>query len=272
MYTNRRAEADMGPSKMQDKRDAVGFRFIISPAKKMNVVEGPPWPTSTPVLLDRTRELMDAVRALSYKEAKTLWKTSDRLTELNYARFSEMDLGRDTTAAVISYEGIQYQHLAPHVMDERGLAYLDRHLRILSGFYGVLRPGDGVVPYRLEMQAKLAVGGARDLYEYWGPALAEEVSHGCDTIANLASVEYAKAVVPYAKVRDMRVVTCLFGELKGGRLVQRSTEAKAARGTFVRWCAEHGVEDVSDFTAFSERGYALDETRSETDTLVFVRR
>ena len=249
----------------------MGFRIIISPAKKMNVVEGPPWPATAPVFLERTRELMRRVQGLSYGEAKALWKTSDKLTQLNYQRFADMDLGRDTTAAVIAYEGIQYQHLAPQVLDERGLAYLDEHLRILSGFYGVLRPGDGVVPYRLEMQARLAVGDARDLYEFWGDALAREVARGCDTIANLASVEYAKAVVPHAHELGVRVVTCLFGELKGDKYVQRSTEAKAARGTFVRWCAENEVADPRDFCRFSERGYVLDEGRSTDDTLAFVR-
>lgn len=249
----------------------MGFRIIISPAKKMNVVEGPPWVTGEPVLLDRTRELMARVQQLSYDEAKALWKTSDKLTALNVERFAHMDLGHDVTAAVIAYEGIQYQHLAPQVMDEQCLAYLDERLRILSGFYGVLRPCDGVVPYRLEMQAKLAVGGSRDLYAFWGDALAREVSRGCDTIANLASVEYAKAVVPFAGELGLRVVTCLFGEMSGGRYVQRSTEAKAARGTFVRWCAENGIEDPCEFGGFRERGYALDGKRSSADTLVFVR-
>lgn len=249
----------------------MGFRIIVSPAKKMNVVEGPPWPQDRPVFLDRTRTLLERLRELTFEEARDLWKTSDKLTELNYERLEGMDLDRDLTAAVIAYEGIQYQHLAPHVMDERSLAWLGSHLRIISGFYGVVRPFDGVVPYRLEMQARLAVGETHDLYGFWGDALAREVSSGCDTIANLASVEYAKAVVPHAEKLGTRVVTCLFGQMQGERFVQRSTEAKAARGTFVRWCAENGIEDVRDFPGFSERGYAFDRDRSAGDTLVFVR-
>lgn len=245
--------------------------MIVSPAKKMNVVEGPPYAASQPQLLDRTERLMQAVQALSYDEAKALWKCSDKLAMLNYERFQGMDLDHNLTAACIAYEGIQYQHLAPQVMSEQELAFLETHLRILSGFYGVLRPSDGVVPYRLEMQAKLPVDGARDLYEYWGTMLAEALAQEADTLVNLASVEYAKAVVPHAETYGMRVITCLFGQMVGTRFVQRSTEAKAARGTFARWCAEHEVSNPVDFPHFRERRYVLDESRSSADQLVFVR-
>lgn len=245
--------------------------FIVSPAKKMNVVEGPPWPTSTPRFLDDATRLAAEVRALSYDEAKALWKCSDKLAVLNYGRFAHMDLSRDVTAAVLAYEGIQYQHLAPQVLDADALAWLDDHLRILSGMYGVLRPCDGVVPYRLEMQARLAVDGHHDLYGYWDDRLARSLAEEFSCVVNVASVEYAKAVTPYLPGRGARVITCLFGDVREGRLVQRSTEAKAARGTFVRWCAEHAITRADRLATFSERGYALDESLSSPDTLVFVR-
>ena len=249
----------------------VSYIMIVSPAKKMNVIEGPPYASTQPVFLERTKRLMRTMQTLSYDEAKALWKCSDKLAMLNYERFQSMDLEHDTTAACIAYEGIQYQHLAPQVMSEQELAFLETHLRMLSGFYGVLRPSDGVVPYRLEMQAKLAVGEARDLYEYWETALANALAQETDTIVNLASVEYAKAVVPHVPTFGMRVITCLFGQVMGTRFVQRSTEAKAARGTFARWCAEHEVADPADFPRFSDRGYSFDEGRSTPDQLVFVR-
>ena len=249
----------------------MSYAIIISPAKKMNVVEGPPYVEATPRFLEQTTQLMQAVQALSYDEAKALWRCSDKLATLNYERYQAMDLARDTTAAVLAYEGIQYQHVAPQVMSDSELAHLCAHLRILSGFYGVLRPTDGVVPYRLEMQAKLAVAGARDLYAFWGDTLATSLATETDTLVNLASVEYAKAVVPHAAAAGLHVLTCLFGQVINGRFVQRSTEAKAARGTFVRWCAENNVTRTEDFAGFAERGYALNEERSVSDTLVFVR-
>ena len=253
--------------------------FVISPAKKMSVVEGPPYVAGLPALVERTDELLEAVRALSLEQAQQLWQCSDRLARANYRRMREADLRHDLTAAAIAYEGIQYQHLAPQVMDQASLDYLDRHLRILSGFYGVLAPRDGVVPYRLEMQAKLALpaqrghGATSNLYEYWGDTLAHHVAQQFDVVVNVASVEYAKAVTPYLAEMGVRVLTCLFGTVRpsDGRLVQRSTEAKAARGDFVRWCAEHAVEATCDLDGFDDRGYHLDPARSDADTLVFVR-
>jgi cytoplasmic iron level regulating protein YaaA (DUF328/UPF0246 family) len=250
------------------------MRLVVSPAKKMNVVDAPPYAQGVPRFIDRTRELMEAVRAMSREEAQALWRCSDKLADLNYERFRTMELDAGLTAAVMSYEGIQYQHLAAQVMDEKCLDWLQGHLRILSGFYGVLRPLDGVVPYRLEMQAKLAVGGARDLYGYWGSALLDElVADGCSVVVNLASQEYAKAVVPYAREAAVPVLTCQFCTVRAsdGKLVQQATEAKAARGTFVRWCAEKDVASPDALRGFDERGYALDASRSKDDVLVFVK-
>ena len=250
----------------------MSLRFIISPAKKMRAQDAPPWPVHEPAFLERAETLMRAVRALSRDEAQALWGCSDRLADLNYERFRTMDLSRNTTAAVVAYEGIQYTHLAPGVMSEEELAWLDEHLRILSGLYGMLRPLDGVVPYRLEMQARLAVDGARNLYEFWEDALYETLAaEGCDAIVNVASVEYARAVTPWARPNGPQVTTCLFGVLRDGRLRQPATEAKAARGTFVRWCAERGVRTVNELRDFRECGYELSAERSSDDSLVFVR-
>lgn len=243
------------------------YRIIISPAKKMNVLDDEPRPQTQPVFLAQTIRLMHEVQRLSYEECRALWKCSDKLAQPNYQRFQHMDLTSATTAAVCAYEGIQYQHLAAQVMSAGQLEWLQEHLRILSGFYGVLRPLDGVVPYRLEMQAKLGVGGAKDLYEFWGTSLYDALAAEADVIVNAASVEYARAVTRHALEGGPRVVTCLFGEPRGELgLVQRSTEAKAARGTFVRWCAENAVEDPYDFRDFAERGYRYDPARSQDAT------
>lgn len=248
------------------------IRIITSPAKKMRVQDAPPWPVREPAFLDRAQQIVRALKGLSRDQAQALWNCSDRLADLNYDRLREMDLTRGVTSAAIAYEGIQYTHMAPEVMDERELAWLDGHLRILSGLYGVLRPLDGVVPYRLEMKARLSVGGARDLYALWSDSLYESLAaEGCDLIVNVASVEYARAVTPFARPGGPQVLTCLFGVLRDGRLRQPATEAKAARGTFIRWCAERGVMSPAELRGFAERGYSLDEARSDEATLVFVR-
>ena len=252
----------------------------------MNVVDGEPYWRTLPRFLDKTEVLLAELRQMGRDELQDLWKCNDRLCDLNFRRTRQMDLRRNLTSAVISYEGIQYQHLAPHVMTAGELEYLEEHLRIVSGFYGLLRPMDGVTPYRLEMQARLAVGPCKNLYEFWGASLAEALTQelgdarGGDTgtwgdegrvVVNLASVEYAKAVTPHLQAAGTRILTCLFGDVRDGRLVQRATEAKSARGSFVRWCAEGDVRSTREFRAFGERGYSLDEDLSDEDTLVFVR-
>lgn len=256
----------------------MALAFIVSPAKKMNVVEGPPSADAAPECLERSRTLLRTLEALGYDELKRLWGCSDRLAQMNFERLQDADLDRNLTAACIAYEGIQYTQLAPQVMDEAGLAYLGSHLRILSGFYGVLRPFDGVIPYRLEMQAKLAVpsDGRRPqtstLYDFWGDELARILARDFDLVVNVASVEYAKAVTPQLERLGTPVVSCLFGSVRDtdGKFVQRSTEAKATRGSFVRWCAERGVEEVGQLRSFAERGYRFDPTRSSEARYVFT--
>ena len=250
------------------------MRCIVSPAKKMNVVDDAFGWRDLPMFADRAARLADAVRALSYDEAKALWQCSVALAELNFERFRTLDVRSGAlTPAVLAYEGIQYQNLAPQVMTMEQLDYLQEHLRILSGLYGVVRPLDGVAPYRLEMQAKLAVDGARNLYEFWGDSLSRVLAAETDVIVNLASVEYAKAVVPSADRCGARVLTCLFGTVDArDRLVQRSTAAKAARGTMVRWCAENAIKEPADLQAFDALGYAFDPARSTDDCYVFVQK
>lgn len=229
------------------------MRMIISPAKKMNVdtdsfaVEAPPR------FLAETRRLMEALKALSGQELQALWKCSGAIARQNVERLESMDLDRNLTPAILAYEGIQYRSMAPNVMEAGELDYLRQNLRILSGFYGLLRPFDGVTPYRLEMQAKLAVGGCRDLYQFWDGLPARQLAAETDLVLNLASKEYSKAVIPHLP-GAVRLVSCVFGELKNGKIAEKGTRCKMARGQMVRWLAENHVTDPADFQAFEQLG------------------
>ena len=142
------------------------MRIIISPAKKMNVdTDSLPW-LDLPAFLPKTEELCKILQGMSYDELKKLWKCNDALAQLNADRLADMDLHNRLTPAILSYEGIQYQYMAPGVFTDGELHYIQEHLRILSGFYGIVKPFDGVTPYRLEMQAKLQAGAHKDLYGY----------------------------------------------------------------------------------------------------------
>ena len=149
------------------------MRILISPAKKMRTDTDSFDPQGLPAFLPRTERLLAALRAMDGRQLQRLWKCNDAIAALNRERLAHMDLERQLTPALLSYVGIQYQTMAPGVFEAGQYQFLQRHLRILSGFYGLLRPFDGVTPYRLEMQAKLSVDGNQDLYSFWAGQLAQ---------------------------------------------------------------------------------------------------
>ena len=152
------------------------MRIIISPAKKMRVENDIFTPAGLPVFVDRAEILKEYIRSLSYEEQKKLWACNDKIASENHERFAQMDLFKNLTPALLAYDGIQYTYMAPAVFEDGQYDYVQEHLRILSGFYGVVKPMDGVVPYRLEMQAKAAVAGHKNLYDFWGGSLYREVT------------------------------------------------------------------------------------------------
>ena len=246
------------------------MRIIISPAKKMKVDNDSLGHMSMPVFIEDTRQIMEWMKSLSLEEAKKLWGCNEKIAQQNYERFQNMNLTKTLTPAILSYEGIQYQYMAPAVFEDRMLAYVQEHLRILSGFYGVLRPMDGVTPYRLEMQAKTKIAGKRGLYEYWESKLYDEVIDDSHIIINLASKEYSQCIEKYL-VPDDRLITCVFGEFVKGKVVQKGTYAKMARGEMVRFMAENHVTEPEDIKSFARLGYSFKSTLSTDTEYVFIK-
>ena len=249
---------------------------IISPAKKMNVDTDSFGIGGLPGFMEDTRVLMQAIRDLSFAEAKALWKCNDQLARLNYDRFQSMEPERALTPAVMAYEGLQYQHLAPAVLTREALSYVEEHLCILSGFYGLLQPFDGVTPYRLEMQARLSVKDCKDLYEFWGDrlyerlrTLNESLPDGDRVIINLASKEYSRCIERYVTEED-RFITVEFGQLIEGKVKQKGTLAKMARGEMVRFMAENAVENLEDIKSFNRLGFSYHAELSDRETFVFL--
>lgn len=259
------------------------MRIIISPAKKMNIdTDSLGW-RDLPAFLPQTEQLACRLRGMSYEELRTLWKCSDKIAEQNFTRLQQMDLNNRLTPSILAYEGIQYQYMAPAVFSEEEYEYIQEHLRILSGFYGVLRPFDGVTPYRLEMQAKLSIplknttGKAedsitetKDLYGFWGAALARHLAAETDCILNLASKEYSIAISKHLP-EDFRFITCVFGEEQNGRIVEKGTLCKMARGEMVRRMAEHRITEIGDIRQLPLLNYAYAEELSDAETYVFLR-
>lgn len=141
------------------------MKVIISPTKQMRDNQLFFFPESQPELIKETATILDTLKKLNLDEAQRLWKCSDKLALENYERLKQMNVNQGTSPAIMSYKGLQYQYMAPDILTTLALEYIQNHVRILSGLYGVLRPFDGIVPYRLEMQAALSVNGAVHLYE-----------------------------------------------------------------------------------------------------------
>ena len=225
--------------------------------------------TGMPEFINDAIILMHEMQSLSLSEGKALWKCNDKLAELNYKRYKDMALMRRLTPAVIAYEGLQYQHMAPKVLTTRALTYLSDHLRILSGFYGVLRPFDGVTPYRLEMQAKLSVNDCKDLYDFWGDRLYHSLVDDDRIIINLASKEYSQCIEKYITPKD-RFITIEFGELVEGKVKQKGTISKMARGDMVRFMAENNISDLNGLKDFQGLGFAYSKELSSNSKYVFI--
>jgi cytoplasmic iron level regulating protein YaaA (DUF328/UPF0246 family) len=246
------------------------MRIIISPAKKMAVNADSFACRDLPAFMPQAERLMRWMRGLSYDQQKALWNCSDAIARQNAERLAHMDLHRNLTPALLAYDGIQYASMAPTVFEDGQYEWVQQHLRILSAFYGVLRPFDGVVPYRLEMQAKAQVDGCRNLYGFWGDSLYREAMDETRVIVNLASKEYSMCIERYLQPEDT-FVTCIFGEVEAGKVVQKGVYAKMARGEMVRYLAGIRATQPSQLRGFDWSGYALDEARSTDDAYVFTR-
>lgn len=245
------------------------MRIIISPEKKMNVDTDGLAPDALPRFLAETQRLKDTLRSMTAQELQTLWGCNDSIAKLNVERVQNMDLLQNLTPAILSYEGIQYRYMAPGVFETAQFNYIREHLRILSGFYGLLRPFDGVTPYRLEMQAKLEVDGHKDLYSFWGRKPADCLAGESSLVLNLASKEYSEAVRPHLPP-TVRFLTCTFGERKNGKVIEKGTMCKMARGQMVRWLAENRITSPADIREFRELEYRFSRADSTEEHFVFI--
>lgn len=242
---------------------------IISPAKNMKLPKAVPGGLTQPVYLDRAREIGEKLRTYDPFALQELMNVSEKLAEDCFDRLQFMRFDEYGTAAVETYDGIQYKYMDPAAFSGRAKAFAQDHLRILSGMYGVLRPYDSIYEYRLEMQTRLAVGESRDLYRYWKDALYQEVVKGDRVVINLASEEYAKAVRRYLKPED-RFVSCVFQVMSKGRYRVLATAAKMARGRMVRYIMENEIDHVEGLKEFREDGYVWEPSLSSENELVFL--
>lgn len=251
---------------------------VLSPAKTLDFDSPVPVRTATtPEFLDRSQKLAHVLGKKSVKQLIDLMDISPKLAEENHARWQSwlpehtLDTARQ---AVFAFQGDVYQGLDVSTWDKRDLNFAQRHLRILSGLYGILRPLDLMQPYRLEMGTRLKVGRQADLYAFWGSQLTEHLAEELRrqrpaVLVNLASKEYFSVLQP--EHLDARIITPSFRDLRRGRYRVLSFFAKKARGQMARFLIQQRVKDPEQLKEFDEGGYGFHAELSTESDWVFTR-
>ncbi|MCO7226276.1 peroxide stress protein YaaA [Pleionea sp. CnH1-48] len=255
---------------------------VISPAKSLDFDS--PLATehhSQPAFLEHSEQLIEELRHLTHADIAGLMKLSDKLAELNLHRFEAFNTPftpANARQAVLAFRGDVYQGLDADSFSEQDFAYAQDHLRILSGLYGLLNPLDLIQAYRLEMGTRFANSRGKDLYQFWGERLTDELNAQLEQqaadgkeacLVNLASNEYFKAVKP--KHLNYEVITPVFKDFKNGQYKIVSFFAKRARGLMSRYIIQNKVENVEGLKSFDLAGYYFDSASSSQTEFVFLR-
>ena len=250
---------------------------IISPAKKLDYSPVEKNIDSTiPSLLEHSNELIKDLKSLNPQEVSSLMSLSDKLGALNYERFQEWKTPftkSNSKQAILAFKGDVYQGLDAESLSETELIWAQKHVRILSGLYGILKPMDLMQPYRLEMGTKFATKRGQNLYDFWSSIITEELNKNFSldntNLLNLASNEYFKSI----NVSELKanVISPVFMDKKNGKYKIISFFAKKARGLMTRYVIKNRIEDITDIQNFEEGGYFFSEAMSEDNKPVFCR-
>lgn len=252
--------------------------IVISPAKTLDFDHPAPMRKCTkPVFLDEAQELVNRLKRLSPGDLSKLMGVSAKLAELNHRRYREWKkpfTAANAKQAVWAFRGDVYTGLDADSFDAQDLEFAQKHLRMLSGLYGVLRPLDLIQPYRLEMGTKFAVNRCSDLYQFWGDKITERLSRDFGSkrsaaLVNLASQEYFKSV--REEKLGVPVITPVFKERRNGTYKIISFVAKRARGAMSRYIVRHRISDPADIKKFKEDGYRYNKQLSDDANWIFTR-
>ncbi len=251
---------------------------VLSPAKTLDYDTPPKTKKATqPQFLDRAEQLVADARQLSPADIRELMGVSESIANLNHERFMNWQPQfslENAKQAVLAFKGDVYTGLDAESLDAKALTFAQKHLRILSGLYGLLRPLDLMQPYRLEMGLKFANSGGKNLYEFWGEDITAAVNEalgksGSDVLINLASNEYFKSVK--AKQLEGEIITPVFKDLKNGNYKMISFFAKKARGVMARYIVTQGLNEPEGLKDFAEDGYYFSPEQSTAREWVFLR-
>ena len=247
---------------------------VVSPARKLNMSLVQGLKVSEPHFKKNVDELVNVVRDLSVKDLENLMDIGTNLAELNKVRFNEFG-NQPKKAAAFAFAGDTYKGLNVEKFEKDDLDFAQKHLRIISGLYGLLRPLDEIEPYRLEMGCKLNGKHGTSLYEYWGNKISKNLNEhaktiGSNILVNCASNEYFNAI--NLESLSLKVITPIFMERKNEKEKIISFYAKNARGAMARYIIQNRIKDKENLMNFNLGGYKYSSKNSNQDKLVFIRK
>ena len=249
---------------------------LLSPAKTLDEHALVPDVYTMPRLLEETDKLAQLLKKKKPEQLKSLMKISDKLAQLNYERFQNFTMPfslENAKQAMFMFKGDVYVGLEAAKMNEQEIDFAQGHLRILSGFYGLLRPLDLMFPYRLEMGTKLSVRKKKNLYEFWGDKIVDLVNEdleasGSKILVNLASQEYFKSI--NTKKIAGQLVNVHFKENRNGIYKVISFNAKKARGAMANQIIKYRIQDEEGLKSLLVNNYIYNEEMSKQGELVFT--
>ncbi len=251
------------------------MKILLSPAKMMNLETDAKWKATTPQFLEQSQKIMNVMKEMSATDLEKLMKISKDIADMNVERnqvWNVKPTAKKAIPAALAFKGEVYRGLDASTMDDDAISYFTKNAFLLSGLYGILRPSDKVMLYRLEMGSKLDVNGSKNLYGFWKETLTPFVNSKLkkgEFILNLASNEYAKVLD--RKSLKVPVYDVEFQDYKNGELKKIMMYFKHARGAMARYCAENNVTTLDEVKAYDVDGYRFDENLSTNETLIFTR-
>ncbi|ALR30576.1 hypothetical protein ATE47_08580 [Chryseobacterium sp. IHB B 17019] len=252
------------------------MKIITSPAKLMNIENSTDLLRSTtPKFIEEAAFIHSYLKQKSPKYLSDLMEISPKLADENWERnqkWKAKPTVKESAPAMFAFTGEVYRGLDAKTLDKNAVDYLQKNYRMLSGLYGLLKPSDKIMLYRLEMGRPFEFDEYRNLYEFWRDKITEQLNSELkknEIILNLASTEYFK-VIDRKKINN-KIIDFDFYELKDGKLKTIVVYTKHARGMVVRFCAETNAKTLNDVKAFNYEGYLIDEEKSTDTKLVFTR-
>ena len=253
--------------------------IVLSPAKTLDYEFDATGSHSVPAFLSQSSKLIKQLKNKEPKDIASLMGLSDKLATLNYDRYQSWTAAKkvsnDSKQSMLVFKGDVYQGLQAEDLTKSEMNFAQKHIRILSGLYGILRPLDLMKPYRLEMGTKLETENGKNLYEFWGNKIQKNVlnelkNQKSDLLINLASNEYFSALGKLPE--DINTISPTFKDYKNGKYKIISFYAKKARGLMARWIIQNKIKDFEDLVKFNVDGYKFSKTESTVSTPVFLRK